>query len=170
MLKAKQHIIPLLLAGILCFPALSFLYFKVQEKLVQHEMLEKMEHAELQKITLHNNSVNWYKNEKEIIINSTLFDVHQYSVINDSTVFIGLFDTSETELKNRVKKLFEEKGEESQSRDVIITKLMLQLWILYDDNKDLNLPGCMPDQSKHSVDYNNLLYPAISIPSPPPKS
>jgi hypothetical protein len=85
-------------------------------------------------------------------------------------VFIGLFDKAETELKNRVKKLFEEKDDQTRSREVIITKLMMQLWILYDDNKDLHLPGCIADQSKLSVNYTNLLSTDISIPHPPPKN
>jgi len=136
---------------------------------VQHEMVEKLERAELEKITLHNNAVHWYKKNKEIIVNATLFDVHRYRVVKDSTVFTGLFDTKETELKNHVKRLLERRDENNTSRELVIAKLILQLWVVYNDNNDLALLKSTTLNRKHIVPSDNLLTADVSIPFPPPK-
>ena len=67
-------------------------------------MVERLEHAKLEQLTLHNNSIRWYKKEKEIIVGEILFDVHSYVIRNDSTVFIGLFDIAESQIQEYVKK------------------------------------------------------------------
>ena len=133
-------------------------------------MMEKLEHAELKTITLHNHSVHWYKKGKEIAVNSTLFDVHTFTVKKDSTVFTGLFDTKETALKNHVKKLMEQKNQENSSRDLVIAKLMLQLWITNDNSKDFKLLTSLSSERKYIITSHNLISADISIPFPPPKA
>lgn len=132
-------------------------------------MMERFEHAELQTITLHNNSVHWYKKEKEIIANSTLFDVHHYFKRNDSTVFTGLFDIDETELKKRVKKLLDEKNENDDSRRFIIAKLICQVWFLHDFNKNFANSNLVSSDKQHTVDRDKLLFHDLAIPFPPPR-
>lgn len=137
---------------------------------MQHEMMEKLEHSELQTITLHNDAVHWYKKNKEIIVNATLFDVHRYLVTKDSTVFTGLFDAKETELKNQVKNLLERRDESNGSRELVIAKLILQLWVVYNDNNDLKLLKSTTLSRKHIIPSDNLLTADVSIPFPPPKA
>lgn len=132
-------------------------------------MMEKLEHAELQSITLHNSAVNWYKKGKEIIVNSALFDVHHYLVKKDSTVFTGLLDAEETELKKRVKKLMEKKDQENSEQDLIIAKLMMQLW-MNDDKKDYEFLQLDSINTNNFIVAYNLLSADISIPFPPPKA
>ena len=133
-------------------------------------MMEKLEHAQLQKITLHNNSVQWYKKNKEIVVNSVLFDVHRYFVVKDSTVFTGLFDTKETELKKQVRKLFDQREENNASRELVIAKLILQLWTINDDGEDMKLLRSSYINRKYAVSFCNLISADISIPFPPPRT
>ena len=133
-------------------------------------MIEKLEHSQLHKITLHNDAVHWYKKMKEIVVNSTLFDVHSFTVEKDSTHFWGLFDNEETALKNQVGKLLKETDQNNSSRNLDITKLMLQLWLGNIDKKVhgpsvLLLSGLNPMMATAEI-----LSPDISIPSPPPRS
>ena len=131
-------------------------------------MLEKLEHAELQKITIHNKAVQWYKVDKEIIYNSTLFDVDHYSVGKDSTVFIGLFDIRETELKEQVKKMLERSDNNSDKQERLLAKLVLQPWIVNENIKDsLEFKSISFDTYVSWRD--NLLSAYISTPFPPPK-
>jgi hypothetical protein len=168
--SAKKHIAPLFLIGILCSPVLLFLYLQIHQEIVRHEMVEKLEHAELETITLHNNAVRWYKKNKEIVVNSTLFDVHRCRVVKDSTVFIGLFDIKETALKDQVKKLLEQRDVSNPSRELVIAKLLLQLWTIDNGNTNLSMLKAIILSNKHIVAPASLLTPHISIPFPPPKA
>lgn len=131
-------------------------------------MLEKLEHAALQKITIHNRAVQWYKIEKEIICHSTLFDVDHYSVGKDSTVFIGLFDTRETELKEQVKKLLERSDKNADKRERLLAKLVLQPWIVNENVKHSIGFKSMPFHAYRPWP-DNLRSAYISTPFPPPK-
>ena len=131
-------------------------------------MLEKLEHAELQKITIHNKAVQWYKIDKEIIYKSTLFDVDHYLVGKDSTVFIGLFDIRETELKEQVKKMLERTDSNSDKQERLLAKLVLQPWIVNENVKHSVGFQSIPFDTYVSW-RDNLLSTYISTPFPPPK-
>lgn len=92
-------------------------------------MLEKLEHAQLETITVHYTAVHWYEREKEITVNATLFDVHSYFTNGDSVIFKGMFDTKETELKSQVTKLLKGSQDEKARRELVIAKMITQLWI-----------------------------------------
>jgi len=132
-------------------------------------MMEKLEHVALQEITLPNHSVHWYKKDKEISINSTLFDVHSYAVKKDSTTFRGLYDHKEAALKNQVKKLLDQKDQTSSSDDLFLAKLLFQLWVDQANRKDLTVNISSLKIIKHRATPGKLLWIDISIPFPPPK-
>jgi hypothetical protein len=132
-------------------------------------MVERLERSELDTITLQNNDVHWHEKNKEIIVNSMLFDVHQYHVGEDSTVFTGLFDTNETELKKQVKKLFERRDENNAPRELIIAKLILQLWIAGSEDGNLSVPNTALENKKQITRPGSLLTANILVPFPPPR-
>jgi len=138
--------------------------------MAHHEMMEKLEHSELQKVTLHNHSVHWYKKGKEIMVNSTLFDVHSYSVTNDSTIFEGLFDIKETELKNHIIKLLEQKDQNKSTRNIALAKLMLQLWFNNIDNIEIKWGTSLSINRKAIIASDKTLSAYFSIPVPPPRA
>ncbi|MBC7828434.1 MAG: hypothetical protein H7122_11860 [Chitinophagaceae bacterium] len=131
-------------------------------------MAERLERTELQKITLHNSDVHWYKEGKEIVVNAELFDVHRYSVKKDSTVFTGLFDIRETELKKQVKELIEKKDQKSSERNMVIAKLLLQVWVT-DSKKEYEFLQEDLTGIRSFIDSYSLSSVYISIPFPPPK-
>lgn len=132
-------------------------------------MMEKLEHSILQKVTVGNHSIHWYKKGKEIIVNSMLFDVHSYEEKKDSTTFTGLFDTKETELKNQVKTLLDQKDQNNDPRQLVIAKWMFQLWVNNDDSKADEILGSDFIRIKRVIRTDNLLFTDISIPFPPPR-
>jgi hypothetical protein len=169
MLKPKHHIAAFLFLVILSLPIITFIYLQIQQKIVQHEMIERLEHSELDQVTIHNDYVKWFKRGKEIILNAQLFDVHSHYTKGDSTVFNGLFDIKETALKIQVKKLMERKTESDSSRDITLAKLVLQLWV---NDDRLNERFLIPIQLVQSIKFikeEQVLSRSISIPFPPPK-
>lgn len=134
------------------------------------EMMEKLEHEKLERLTLHNKDVKWFKKEKEIIVQSVLFDVHSYFVAGDSTIFSGLFDIKETEIKRQVTKLLEQKNADSSAREVTIAKLILQLCITADESSFSHSNILISGSEKFIDPGDDLLSAHISFPSPPPKA
>jgi hypothetical protein len=133
-------------------------------------MLEKLEHSQLKQITLHNDAVHWYKQGKEVMVDSKLFDVHSFSVQNDSTVLKGLFDDEETLLKDQVRKLLTESDKKNSSRALIIAKLMLQIWFNNHEREAFE-PGISSIRDiKHVIEASRMLFGDLSVPFPPPKA
>lgn len=69
---------------------------------LQHSMKEKLELAQLQKVTIKKNEVQWKMLGNEIIIDGQLFDVKDQLDEGNSIVFYGLFDKEETFLQNKI--------------------------------------------------------------------
>ena len=151
------------------FPALLFLYLQVRQEIVRYEMMERLEHARLHTITLHNSDIEWYEKDREILVGSILFDVHTYSRVNDSTTFVGLYDTEETEIKKQVTKLVENANDDG-ARELIIGKLMLQFWITNDDSQCFANLSLLYNRISYPHFSDRLLSPDVSIPIPPPKA
>jgi hypothetical protein len=142
----------------------------MQQWAIRHEMVEKLEHAQLEQITLHKRDVQWYKKGKEIILNSTLFDVHNFSIQQDSICFRGLYDYKETELKNQVIKLLNERNENNSSRNVNLVKFLMQVWLVNDKAILYPLHALLINDITQVMAPPNLLSADISIPFPPPKA
>ena len=152
----------------LAFPVFLFLYLQAKGLLVRHEMMEKLEHARLQTIVVHNDDIEWYEKGREIIVGGVMFDVHDFLKLKDSTIFTGLFDTEETAIKHQVKKLLE-RTNENGARELVIGKLMLQLWLSEDESvfPESNLSFTRAQQ--HGRFSESLLSADLSIPLPPPR-
>ena len=146
-----------------------FIYLQIQQKIVQHEMIERLEHSELDQVKIHKDSVVWFKRGKEIVLNGQLFDIHSHYTKGDSTVFYGLFDFEETALKIQVKKLMESKTENDSSRDIHIAKLMLQVWFNNTPFNEKMLTQIQQLQTVNVIEKEKILSRPISIPFPPPK-
>ena len=70
----------------------------IQQAVAMHEMMEKLEHEELQEITVLHSSVHWLEYNKECIINNRMFDVKDMKTRGDSVVLTGLYDDQEKEI------------------------------------------------------------------------
>ena len=98
MLRIKKI---LAFAAMMVIIAPIFIFFSllIKQKVIQHQMTEKLENASLQSIIVNDGQFIWVKENKEIEINRRLFDVKYYTSKNGKTVFTGLFDEEENKIK-----------------------------------------------------------------------
>ena len=111
--SCKRSVMAVAMLILISMPVGLFLTWKVQQLIQKHEMMEKLEHAQLQTITIPETSVEWYEVDKEIIVNGRMFDVKSYHKIPGTleVSFTGLFDDAETEIEVKVKRLLHQKRE-----------------------------------------------------------
>ena len=88
--------IPIIL--IVLLPCLYCLYFQVKHHLIREEMREKLERENLQTITIPVNEFRWYEENREVVVDGTMFDVKSIVRRGNSYIITGLFDEAETEL------------------------------------------------------------------------
>ena len=81
MSSCKRSVMAVAVLVAISMPLCLFLYWKVQQLIVRHEMMEKLEQSNLVNIELPAASVEWYEEEKEIIVQGRLFDVKSYTTI-----------------------------------------------------------------------------------------
>lgn len=62
-------------------------------------MQRKLEQQQLHSITIADNKIQWAEKGKEIWVDGKLFDVEEMEKVNGSTIFYGLYDEEETQLK-----------------------------------------------------------------------
>jgi hypothetical protein len=102
-------------------PFIFFVCFLVQQKVQQHHMLEKLENASLQNISINKADLVWVKKNKEVLIDGKLFDVKSYSTINDKIILTGLFDKDEDAIKkNYANKLRSNKNESTPVSELVL--------------------------------------------------
>lgn len=131
-------------------------------------MVERLEHSNLQKITVAKQAIKWHEKGKEIIIDNKLFDVESSTIKNDSVIFKGLFDEKETLIKKNVDLLIEHQNKHSSAANSI-TQLVFQVW--YNTYLEFKLihpvNALMPNNDWRYKE--NLLSASHSPASPPPK-
>lgn len=131
-------------------------------------MLEKLEYSQLEIITLHKSQVQWYEHEREIIVSGMLFDVESYSIEGDSVAFKGLFDKKETELKAQLRKMLKRSEHENAAREVLIAKILTQLWMPGSTSIQLTAAVTSVIQ-KHRFYSVGLRFTNLSTFTPPPE-
>jgi len=91
------HIISFFLAVVWFTPLLFILVVNIEEKLVHHRMMEKMEKEHLREIVVPAAQVTWM-DDSEISVDGHMFDVESFSLTNGFYTLKGLFDEEETRL------------------------------------------------------------------------
>ena len=122
---------------ILAVPYLFFVCFLVQQKVQQHRMIEKLEHASLQSISINKADIIWVEKNKEVLINGDLFDVKSYTVINDKIILTGLFDKDEDALKKKYANKLYDDNNKSTPKSLLILKCMFVCNIHNHTNSDI---------------------------------
>lgn len=86
------------LAPIICLNILQ-----IKTWMVQHEMIENLEHSQLQTIFLKTESIQWKEEGKELIIQNCLFDVKNFEKLGEDTYkVVGLFDKEEKNIYDNI--------------------------------------------------------------------
>jgi hypothetical protein len=153
---------------VISMPIGLFVTWKVQQLIQKHEMMEKLEHAQLQTIILPETSVEWYEEDKEIIVNGRLFDVKSYRKIPGTidVSFTGLFDDAETEIEAKVKKLLRHKEKNDAAKKLLA-------WLFFcplQDTETITRVYLMNEPDFTLYITHSIPIPDLSVPSPPPKA
>lgn len=104
-MMVRTNWIAFFLVLVLLCPVLAISSLSIAKKIVQHRMVEKLEHANIQTVIVKKSSFVWVKMNKEILVNGRMFDVKSYSFHDDLIVFKGLFDEDEKSIINSLNKL-----------------------------------------------------------------
>lgn len=94
-------------------PFIFFICFFVQQKVMQHRMLEKLEQASLQTISINKADIIWVKENREALIEGKLFDVKSFSINSNTIILTGLYDKDEDTLKKDYVSIFHSNKNES---------------------------------------------------------
>src|SRR5688572_21846887 len=127
MTRYKRTLMAAAMLVLISMPIVLFIYYKVQQIIVKHEMMEKLEHSELQTIDIHASDVRWYEENREIIVKGKLFDVLSQSKIPGTDIirFTGLFDEKETELEYKTGRLLREKEKNDDTQRLLVQAVWL---------------------------------------------
>ncbi len=109
-------------------PVIVFVFTQVQKHAIYNEMKEKLEHENLQTISIASNKIQWLHGQKEAMINGEMFDVKSFTQSNGITTLIGLFDSKEKELNKKTIAFTKEKQQQSSS-----TATSFMFIVFYDD-------------------------------------
>jgi hypothetical protein len=166
--SCKRSVMAVAMLIVISMPIGLFVTGKVQQLIQKHEMMEKLEHAQLQTITLPETSVEWYEEDKEIIVNGRLFDVKSYHKVPGTidVSFTGLFDDAETEIEAKVKKLLRHKEKNDAAKKLLA-------WLFFCPLQDTETISHVylinePDFTLYIT--HNIPIPDLSTPAPPPKA
>jgi hypothetical protein len=166
--SCKRSVMAVAMLIVISMPVGLLLTWKMQQLIQKHEMMEKLEHAQLQTITIPETSFEWYEADKEIIVDGRLFDVRSYykipGTINVS--FTGLFDDAETEIEDKVKKMLRQKEKNDAARKMLA-------WLFFCPLQETEIISRVhfisaPDFTLYIT--HNIPIPDLSIPAPPPKA
>jgi hypothetical protein len=154
---------------LLAAPFLFFVCFLVQQKVQQHHMLEKLEHASLQTISINQADVIWVKKNKEVLINGELFDVKSYSLHNDKVILIGLYDKEEDALK----KDYANRLQSDKNQSTPINELVLKFVFAYAIIEQNTPPSQLVPTNKENNFYcfsQDSINQFLSVSTPPPNA
>lgn len=92
-----RKLIAFALLLLVAFPLMGFVLFHYQQKTIRAEMKKAFKSKELSTIRVR--ELKWYKKDKEIVVNGTLFDVSTVTKQPDGTYIVkGLYDHQEQQL------------------------------------------------------------------------
>lgn len=145
-------------------PLLTPVYLQLKQLHIQHEMLEKMEKAELLSIRVKADNIQWVKSGKECVIGNEMFDVKQLRQDGDFLLLTGLYDVKEKELKK-----IAAAHSQKQSKQSGYTIKLLSLILL--PAEYVSIQPIVLTQNKAYPSFNNPWHinPYIGFITPPPR-
>ena len=152
---------------IVLLPCLYCLYFQVKHHLIREEMREKLERDNLQTVIVPVNEFRWYEEDREIIVDGTMFDVKTVTRRGNNYIITGLFDEAETELHIAMGRLQQKEGEgpDPETISLVLSEtFMPPSWsnvFEWTDDNDLSSQKAVTDEQLYNT--------ALSILTPPPR-
>lgn len=149
-------------------PILFGAYLHVSQIIIQHEMREKLEQANLVTITVNKSEVKWMHKGREALINGNLFDVEEYSVKDDYIKLTGLFDEDEEKLIAQIENT--QKNNPNNSNNNALVFQLLSCFSLYTENDQATSRPFFNKQIFSPLQNLIILSVELSNDTPPPKS
>lgn len=145
-------------------PVITPVYLQIKQLHIQHEMLEKMEKAELVSIHVKADNIQWVKPGKECVIGDEMFDVKRIKQEGELLVLTGLYDVKEKELK----KLAAAHSQEQSKQNSYTIKLLSLVLIT---PEQVSVPPITASLSKSYPLFNRSSHinPYIGFITPPPR-
>jgi len=98
MKKVVNIFLMLSITGIMAIPLCLCVVYLIQQQLIEHEMIEKMELGLEKSYIFKQNEISWIKEGKELMVNNKMFDVKQFKKVGEYIQLTGLFDEEEDAL------------------------------------------------------------------------
>lgn len=142
------------------------LYFQVKQQMIRFDIEDKLESDGLQTITIPVKNFRWYEEDREIIVNGTMFDVKSIHRSNDNYIITGLYDEEETALHIAMGRL-----RNTGAPDAHLIPVILSQTLIFTAIEDI-VPFLQPDELAYRVNYpDEMLYNTfLSIQTPPPRA
>ena len=113
----------LLLLLIAAGPVLLLTGLWVKQKIVQHQMEERLENSHLHTITTNIANIKWIEKGEEVVLNGERFDVKSYVIEGNQITLTGLYDTEEQQIKQEAAGVMNNK----QNNSIPLNQLLLKL-------------------------------------------
>jgi hypothetical protein len=134
---------------------------------IRWEKIEELENSKLIQVTVSRSSINWIKEEKELLIGGKLFDVKSIIEKDGQIILTGLYDQEETAIINAINGQTASSKEDTQLRTTFICTLLMCVSI---PAKQLDTSISLPSISFLPVRNTPLhLSPILDQLTPPPQ-
>ena len=122
MFLSLKKILTFALLLIVALPLFFSAGYIVKQKLIQHQMKERLEKASLQTVILPLSKIKWVKKNKEISIDGKLFDVKSLIISGNNAIIKGLYDVDENKLHQILKNLVQHNNHRSSPESNLALK------------------------------------------------
>lgn len=145
-------------------PLLAPVLLQLQQKHIQHEMLERLEREQLISIRIKASEVKWVKPGKEIAIGHEMFDIKNMETDGDDLVLTGLYDAEEKALKRLIRQQSQQESKQSKQTLQLLSALGLPA-------EAANVSSYTPLSGNDNNLFRDSFYhsPFLGFITPPPK-
>ncbi len=148
-------------------PVLSVCVQQYHQFHLQRRGKERLEKELLQTISLKARSVQWVREEEEILVDGRLFDVKSYSIKNGTYTFTGLYDEDETMV---VRKIRSQENQQQSNDSRMLAQLFKLLKTVYYSESDPCTPFVQSSQELFPGKKYPLSFLYQPVTTPPPRS
>jgi len=156
-----------MMAGILMLPVFYVVVFHLQKNAVQQQMQQQLKRGHLITLHLPAEKINWYKPDKEILVEGVLFDIESIVYHNGMATITGLYDQEEKELDEELSRAT---GHNSSSTFNTILAKLLGFFFMANEQINTFQMSMLPGSNAAYPPYYlcQLPFQYLTVPTPPP--
>lgn len=149
--KKNKPLAVISLLALVMIPLYIAVFFLVQQTIIRHQMMEKLEEEALQTFSVPEKNVTWIEEGKELIVDGKLFDVKFFKTTDGYLEVTGLFDEMELKLQHNLVYLQNPIKDNKQKQEFIYQVLIQQQ---AENNK-------LPSSEFFSIDIEFIYIPTL---------